>query len=186
MEEFAAAVGGDRSSSRSSATTTVIRAPVRRDDQSKADGYHPSGVFVALATMAAVVAAALLILPSPDSATERRSAARPVPPRLSVSSPRRSIAPAPAKRPQSSSQRGSTKLKVVAYALLTVQSVPRAMLYVNGVKVGLTPISNHRLDTGTYHFRIEQKGYRTVSETIVVKGTRPITRRYVLRRQAGR
>jgi hypothetical protein len=56
----------------------------------------------------------------------------------------------------------------------------------DGTKVGLTPISNHRLAAGTYRLRIEQKGYRTVSETIVVKGTRPISRRYVLRRQAGR
>jgi serine/threonine protein kinase len=186
MEEFAAAVGGDRASSRSTATTTIVSAPIKRGDQPKADGYHPSGVFVALATMAAVIAAALLVFPRQDSATERRSAARPVSPRVSVSSPRRSITPTPTKRPTPTRQRSSSKLRVAEYALLGVRSVPRAILYLDGTKVGLTPITNHRLAAGTHRLRIEQKGYRSVSETIVVKGTRPISRRYALRRQAGR
>ena len=69
-------------------------------------------------------------------------------------------------------------------ALLRVQSDPRGVLYVDGVRVGLTPITNHRLPAGTHRLRVEQKGYRTVTETIVVKGTAPVTRRYQLRRQA--
>jgi serine/threonine protein kinase len=185
MEEFAAAVGGDRASSRSSATTTVVSAPLKPGDQSKADAYHPSGVFVALATMAAVIAAALLVLPSADSATERRSAMRPARPAASVTPPRRSTAPIQPKRPQPTQKRGPTKARVAEYASLGVRSVPRATLYVDGVKVGLTPITNRRLSPGTHRLRIEQKGYRSVFETIVVKDSRPINRRYVLRR-AGR
>jgi hypothetical protein len=59
-------------------------------------------------------------------------------------------------------------------------------LYLNGVRVGLTPITNQRLSPGTHRLRVEQKGYRTVTETIVVKGTAPVTRRYQLRRGQGR
>ncbi len=66
---------------------------------------------------------------------------------------------------------------------LTVRSNPRAVLYVEGVKVGVTPITNHKLAPGTYRLRVEQKGYRPRSETIVVKGTRPIHRYYELRRR---
>jgi hypothetical protein len=60
------------------------------------------------------------------------------------------------------------------------------VLYLDGARVGLTPITNHRLTPGTYRLRVEKKGYRTAAETIVVKGTRPIQRRYDLRRSAGR
>ena len=68
-------------------------------------------------------------------------------------------------------------------ALLRVQSDPRGVLYVDGVRVGLTPITGHRLPLGTHRLRVEQKGYRTVTETIVVKGTGPVNRRYQLRRR---
>jgi serine/threonine protein kinase len=172
MEEFAAAVGGDRTSSRGSATTTVVSTPLKQGDQSKADGHHPSGVFVALATTAAVITAAVFILPSSGGAPDRRVVRSG--PRSSVSHPRRSIAPVPPKQPQAARK----------YAFLAVQSVPRGVLYLNGSKVGSTPIANRRLSPGTYRLRIELKGYRTVSETIVVKDSRPITRRYVLRRRS--
>jgi PEGA domain-containing protein len=81
---------------------------------------------------------------------------------------------------------GLAKLKAMEYASLSVRSTPRGVLYVDGAKVGVTPITNHRLTPGTYRLRVEQKGYRTATETIVVKGTRPIHRRYELRRKAGR
>jgi PEGA domain len=96
------------------------------------------------------------------------------------------MAPVQPERPQSVKKRGPAKLRVAEYAPLSVRSAPRGMLYVDGVKAGLTPITKHRLAPGTYRLRIEQNGYRTVSETIVVKGSRPINRRYVLRRQPGR
>ena len=77
-------------------------------------------------------------------------------------------------------------MRPVQYALLKVDSDPRAVLYVDGVRVGLTPISNHRLSFGTHRLRLEQKGYQTLTETLVVKGTGPVTRRYNLRRRQSR
>jgi hypothetical protein len=77
-------------------------------------------------------------------------------------------------------------VKLVQYALLKVDSDPRGVLYVDGARVGPTPIRNHRLQSGTHRLRLEQKGYQTLTETIVVKGTGPVTRRYDLRRRQGR
>jgi hypothetical protein len=74
----------------------------------------------------------------------------------------------------------------VQYALLKVDSSPRAVLYVDGVRLGVTPIASHRLSMGNHRLRIEQRGYQTLTETIVVRGTKPITRRYDLRRRQSR
>jgi hypothetical protein len=90
------------------------------------------------------------------------------------------VPPSPEKR------RGPAKLKLAEYARLKVDSDPRGMLYVDGVRVGLTPVTNHRLPLGSHRLRIEQKGYQTLTETIVVKGTGPVIRRYDLRRRRGR
>jgi serine/threonine protein kinase len=169
MEEFAASVSGERASSRSSLTTTVVSAPPEPKSQSKAEGDHKP-VLVALGTMVAVIAALFLVVP-------RRGSVTPPPSSSSATGPNSRLPATPVlpKRAQPSRK----------YAVLAVRSVPRAVLYVDGVKVGFTPISNHRLSLGTHRLRIDQKGYRTVSETVVVKGSQPISRRYVLRRQAG-
>lgn len=184
MEEFATSVSGERVSSLRSGSTTVVSTPVASREERKSDGDNGSGVFVAFGTLAVVIAAALMGIPKLHTAAERRSAERSVPPAASRvpkfsrspaasrPEPRHPIAPVPPARLQSAS--------------LSVRSTPRGVLYVDGVKVGLTPITNHRLSYGTHRLRIEQKGYRTVAETMVVKGTRPIQRRYELRRQAGR
>jgi hypothetical protein len=39
------------------------------------------------------------------------------------------------------------------------------------------------LTPGTYRLRLAQKGYRTVAETIVIKGNRSVSRHYELRRR---
>jgi hypothetical protein len=80
-------------------------------------------------------------------------------------------------------RRQPAKLKPVQDALLKVASDPRGVLYLDGVRVGLTPVTNQRLPLGTHRLRVERKGYQTLTETIVVRGTKPITRRYDLRRQ---
>lgn len=66
------------------------------------------------------------------------------------------------------------------YGLLTVVSEPWGTLYIDGVEIGPTPVADHRLEMGTYRLRIEQEGFRTKIETIVVKGPNPIRRRYSL------
>jgi hypothetical protein len=74
----------------------------------------------------------------------------------------------------------------VQHALLTVDSDPWGVLYVDGVEIGLTPVTNHRLSSGTHRLRIVQKGYQTITEAVVVKSTAPISRRYRLQPSRGR
>ncbi|HEX2248931.1 MAG TPA: protein kinase [Gemmatimonadales bacterium] len=66
------------------------------------------------------------------------------------------------------------------YALLTVASEPWGTLYVGNKEIGPTPIADYPLPLGTHRLRIEQEGYRTKIETIVVTGPNPIRRRYSL------
>jgi serine/threonine protein kinase len=163
MEEFAAWVSGERAASLGSGTTTIVSTPVKPREQPKPDGAHGAGVYVAMGTVVLVIAGALVGIPRLETMVQRWSTDHSVPP-AAITAPRVSR----------------------KHASLSVHSTPRAVLYVDGIKIGLTPVTNHRLTPGTYRLRIGQKGYRTVTEKIVVKGTRPITRRYELRRQPGR
>jgi serine/threonine protein kinase len=191
MEEFASAISGERSG-----PATVVSEPVKSPSPGKPEkpaADHGAGVFVALATVAVVaVAAAWLVLPGFQSIIERSVASRSAPVRAAVAPPisksraaSRPVRRAPAP-PSTERRRGPAKLKLVQYALLKVSSNPRGVLYVDGVRVGLTPVTNHRLPIGTHRLRVEQKGYQTLTETIVVKGTGPVTRRYDLRRRQSR
>jgi hypothetical protein len=176
MEEFAASVSGESVASRGSGSTTVVSAPIK--SQPKSDGAHSSGVFVAIGTLAMVIAIVLIGIPRLQDIADRRSPERSVP-SPAMTAPKVSRFPA--------KKSGSGKLRAAEeYTTLSVRSTPRGVLYVDGFKVGLTPITNHRLTRGTYRLRVEQKGYRTVAEVIVIKGTRPVNRRYALRRQASR
>ena len=69
------------------------------------------------------------------------------------------------------------------YALLTVASDPWGTLYIDNVEIGPTPVADYRLSPGSHRLRIEQEGYRTKKETIVVEGPNPIRRRYSLEPQ---
>jgi serine/threonine protein kinase len=188
MEEFAAAVSGERGSSLRSGSSTVVSVPVRASEHAKSESDHGAGVYVAMGTVAVVIAAVLLSLPGLRTAPDHRPGARSAPP-AAATAPKVSRSPNPFRvpaGPRSTKKGGAAKLKPVAYASLSVRSTPRAVLFVDGVKVGLTPITNHRLTSGTYRLRVEQRGYRTISETIVVRDTRPLQRRYELRRLRGR
>jgi serine/threonine protein kinase len=188
MEDFASAVSGERSG----ATTAVSApAPTKVVKAGEEAGGHGAGIFVALATVVVVVAAAWLSIPRLHSLTDSKVAHRSTP--TAVAPPSGSKAPAAPRQarrqptaPVAATQAKKAsvaKLKAVQYALLKVDSDPRGVLYVDGVKVGLTPVANHRLPLGTHRLRIERKGYQTRAETIVVRGTGPITRRYDLRRR---
>ena len=68
-------------------------------------------------------------------------------------------------------------------ALLSVTSTPHAALFIDGKRIGETPVDAHALTVGrTYQIRLEQKGYRTKRETISVSNTRGIRSHYVLTR----
>jgi hypothetical protein len=114
--------------------------------------------------------------PKPVSRTPVASRATPQPPvptrTLTVERPAQSR-PGPAEPP---------KLRAVKkeYALLTVASEPWGTLYIDNVEIGPTPVADYRLLPGTYRIRLEQEGYRTKRETIVISGPNPIRRRYSL------
>jgi serine/threonine-protein kinase len=66
------------------------------------------------------------------------------------------------------------------YALLTVASEPWGTLFLGNKEIGPTPVVDYPLPVGTHRVRIEQEGYRTKVETVVVTGSSPIRRRYSL------
>ncbi len=197
MEEFASSVSGERSG-----PTTVVSEPVRQPQPGatvttgKTGGHHGAGVFVALSTIAVVAIAVWFALPGFQSIVERRTSgpAAPAPklaapPVSKTAALPRAVRRTPVAEASPSSvvkTRAAGKLRAVQYASLRVDSDPRGVLFVDGVKVGLTPVSNHRLALGTHRLRVELKGYQTVTETIAVKSTGPVTRRYNLQRRRGR
>ena len=65
-----------------------------------------------------------------------------------------------------------------------VTSSPRATVYVDGRRIGETPIVDGRLSVGVHEIRLERRGYRTIRDTIDVTRTRSARHVYVLRPQS--
>ena len=66
----------------------------------------------------------------------------------------------------------------------SVTSSPKATVFIDGARVGETPIKGRALTVGReYQIRVERKGYRTKRETIDASGTRPIKRSYTLQKE---
>jgi hypothetical protein len=107
-------------------------------------------------------------LPPTEATTRPQSAPTTAPPVQTVVVSERST---PAVRPRPAKKE---------YALLTVASEPWGTLYLENKEIGPTPIADYPLPVGTHRLRIEQEGYRTKIETIVVTGPNPIRRRYSL------
>lgn len=63
---------------------------------------------------------------------------------------------------------------------LTVESEPWAMLYLDNVELGATPITDIQVLPGKHRIRLEQEGYLTKVETLIVTGSAPIRRKYNL------
>jgi eukaryotic-like serine/threonine-protein kinase len=181
MEEFAAAISGDRTG-----PTTVVSEPVATPAGAALVHGHGAGIFVALATAAVLAVLAWFALPTLLALTERKTVAR-APAALAVEPRTRAPAvtrpPRPRAVPKAATDRkaGPATLRAVRYARLTVSSEPRAMVYVDGIAVGRTPIADLQLRTGLHQLRIEQTGYRAQAEKLDVKGTAPIYRKYKLR-----
>jgi serine/threonine-protein kinase len=181
MEDFAAAVSGERTGPR-----TVVSAPVKPLTKRPTGSTKPSTGnkvvrrgLIALGLCVAIGGAAwaglrptnapIAVEKSPNTRAdpgEPRSRGRATPPAQLPAAGDRPASPAkPAKK---------------EYALLTVASEPWGTLYLNNVEVGPTPVADYPLQAGTYRIRIEQEGYRSKIETIVVNGPNPIRRRYSL------
>jgi serine/threonine-protein kinase len=192
MEDFASAVSGE-----SSGTVTLVSSPAAATKTLKAlrPPADQGPVLVALATIAAIIVGAWMGLPTLMALSEKKgpggsipaaSAIRPPVLKPPIATTARRRPPASAVQPTSERKRVLAKPKSVRYAPLAVHSQPRAVLYVDGARIGITPVARHHLPTGTHRLRLEQKGYQTVTETILVKGTGPLTRRYTLRRLPAR
>jgi serine/threonine protein kinase len=188
MEEFAAAISGERSG-----PTTAVSEPVTTQVAPVSTLAHgnSAGVFVALGTAAVLALIGWFALPTLLALTERKPVVR-TPTAVTAESTRSGAsalprAPRPRPSPRTQDRKASSAtLRAVRYARLTVSSEPRAMVYLDGVAVGRTPILNHQLRSGVHQLRIEQTGYRTQAEKLDVKGTNPISRRYKLRPVARR
>ena len=194
MEEFAAAVSGERTGPR-----TVVSSPVK-PTQAKAPAgasrpkhrklLQRSLLALALCGMLGGAAWAALL---PYRSAERGvkpAYQRPIPsPAPTAGEPQpltvpggagSSTAPAEAAQQEPNPDLARPKPIKKEYALLTVASEPWGTLFLGNKEIGPTPIAYYPLPIGTHRIRIEQEGYRTKTEVIVVTGPNPIRRRYLL------
>jgi serine/threonine protein kinase len=185
MEDFAAAVSGERSGPR-----TVVSTPVKPPAGKARPGVGPSRQRKVL--QRSLIAVGLCVLLGgaawatlrPDRTAQRGTQRVPreqVPPPSSRQQVRES---APARSPVTeqgpSAEPARPRPVKKEYGLLTVASEPWGTLFLGTKEIGPTPIADYPLPVGTHRLRIEQEGYRTKTETIVVSGPNPIRRRYVL------
>lgn len=196
MEEFASAVMGERRS-----TPTLVSSPIPpQNSESRPTGWRKRAarraliavIFSAGLSGTAWGAFQLLQRPMPAPMRPSRPVARTILPESPVAQPtiradstplpqvsdtQKSVpAPALSPRPAPAPTRPAKK----EYAMLTVASEPWGTLFVGGEEVGPTPVVDYPLPLGTHRIRIEQEGYVTKIETLVVTGTNPIRRRYLL------
>lgn len=67
-------------------------------------------------------------------------------------------------------------------AKLSITSTPNATVFIDGKRIGVTPIVGHTLRSGTYQIRLERKGFRTRRETISITAPRALRRSFELQR----
>ena len=163
MEQFAASVSGENQPA--AGTTTVVSPAVPTRRIGIPSGTNNAAHLVVLGTLVMVLLAVLFGIPRLERMANGTSERRAAP----------SAAVVPSRR--------TAKARPAQNASLTVRSTPSAVLYLDGARIGSTPI-NRRLASGSYRLRLEQKGYRPVTETIVIKAGKNTARRYALRRQA--
>jgi serine/threonine protein kinase len=181
MEDFAAAVSGERRSPK-----TVVSAPVDQQQEGaplprwKRWSLVRRGILAA-GLCAAIGGAAWAGLQPPErwvGSPKARPAGEPTPPLL-----QRNPFGAPV-QPNSGAESPANSVKAKPpkkeYALLTVTSEPWGTLYIGNKEIGPTPVADYPLPVGTHRVRIEQEGYSTRVETIVVSAPTPIRRRYTL------
>ncbi|HEX5962553.1 MAG TPA: protein kinase [Gemmatimonadales bacterium] len=198
MEDFAAALSVERPGAR-----TVVSAPIRPLATSgpKAAKSTPRGnlarrSIVILGICAVAGGAAWAGLREPVAPPEPLPAVAPAPTPEAVAPPVEPVLPTPAAaqperqepQPVAPTAQGEAAIQAPARlkpakkenAYLTVASEPWGTLYLDNVEIGPTPVADYPLPPGRHQLRIEQEGYRTKIETIVVTGPNPIRRRYSL------
>jgi serine/threonine protein kinase len=172
MEDFAAAVSGERSG-----TATVVSVPVSLAGNKQSRKTRPLLLAVSVSILALSGAAWLgfrRITPAEPTVASTPApvvsqAATPILPSLPTETPVES--PPKARAPKKE------------YAFLTVTSEPWGTLYIDDVEMGPTPVEDYRLASGRYRLRIEQEGYRTKKETLILNAPGPVHRHYTLEPQ---
>ena len=174
MEEFGAALAGSGSRATGNLEFTVPVANATARDAERVVARAPKRW-----RFASRAAVAVLLLSGLGAAAAWVGVGRetPKPPvKASASAPAKAKRPAPA----SSSRPKETRRRT---APLSVESKPRATIFINDVRAGETPLLNRPLTVGReYRIRVERSGYRPRRETITATGSGPIRRSYVLER----
>ncbi|MFN2564520.1 MAG: protein kinase [Gemmatimonadaceae bacterium] len=197
MDEFAAALDDPTMSTMTPAHTRRITAggqgtPTRvlpADDREldtaldrvfDPDAQHPRGGGRRIPWLAVLL---LLIfgLGAAAVASGRLTLPRRIAPRVGRAATKSPVAPTPSPARETTPPRAKDNGRRTAQ--LSVISVPRATVFIDGARVGETPITGRTLTVGrTYRIRVERKGYRTKSDRVTATGTRPLLRSYVLER----
>jgi serine/threonine protein kinase len=194
MEEFATALGGERRSGSRTVVTAPIDLPAGvSGPESRLSRSTPilRRVLVGLVVCGLVGGAAWAGLREPGEPAE--SVTAPVthavlPPAGQVDSSATASEPLPVvSSPVTPPAAGegtapaATKPKPVKFnAPLTVSSEPWGTLYLDDMEIGPTPVTDYVLTQGRHRLRIEQEGYRTTVDFIVVTSPSPIRREYNL------
>jgi serine/threonine-protein kinase len=174
MEEFAAAISGERAG-----TATVVSTPITQLKIGAGTTKRRVLLGVSVCLLALAGSAWLGFRHISEVQVQPAPVVAPVPPPVVVQTP---APPEPRIEPPAESRPKPRPAKK-EYAVVTVTSEPWGTLYIDNVEIGPTPVEDYRLSPGTYRLRIEQEGYRTKKETLVVSGPGPVRRRYALEPQ---
>ena len=110
------------------------------------------------------------------------TAAKPAAPKTGLKSPPKTLANRTGLR---TTPKPPPELPVTALAFssatLTIEADPHGTVYLDGRKLGVTPIDGYAISLGrTYEVTVEREGYKTMRETIRVARPDNVRRRYVL------
>jgi serine/threonine-protein kinase len=171
MEEFAAALTG---AERRSGSRTVVSAPIKPLASGGPPATKPKRSRIAARPTVITLAICLVVAGAAWAGLRE-----PTDPPASLVSQLERLEPPPGS-PSAGSAPAKPKPGRMENAYLTVASEPWGTLYLDNVEIGPTPVADYPLQPGRYRLRIEQEGYRTKTEIIVVTGPNPIRRQYGL------
>jgi hypothetical protein len=66
------------------------------------------------------------------------------------------------------------------WGYLSINANPFGTVFIDGVQVGDTPIDRHRVKPGSHTIRIENPGYKTITERVQVDPGNTIRKTYPL------
>jgi len=178
MEEFAHAVGGERRGPitlvsapvKPLATTTVPSAPIPQPRALVRRGFIVAGLCALFGAGGWASLQRRLSQPEPVAPSPiLRPALQPIVPSVPATAVTAAADTATVKKPVK---------KVLV--MLTIDSEPWGMVYLDDREIGPTPVTDFPVMPGRHRLRLEQEGYLTKIDNIVVTGDAPINRRYDL------